>query len=179
MDKCVFCDIVGGRSPDSKIVFENERFIIIEDIKPASDFHYLALPKEHIKDCTKLREVDKPLGKFSIRWTECSFNYDFVFRIVKEMQQELNNLFVKKEVDLEDATFGFHWPPFNSISHLHMHAIAPVSKMNFISRWLFKPINVWYCTVSGRSVIYLLNVIDLDFCITDAICFNVKTGLWM
>lgn len=68
------------------------------------------------------------------------------------MEQELKNLFVAKQLDMNDASFGFHWPPFTSISHLHMHAIAPVSKMGFISRWIFKPINIWYCTVSDTRV---------------------------
>lgn len=65
--KCVFCDIIGGRSPASKVIFENEKMMIIEDIKPASDVHYLALPKQHIADCRHLTMNDKSLSKCTIR----------------------------------------------------------------------------------------------------------------
>lgn len=64
------------------------------------------------------------------------------------MQNELRNLLNTKDVNLDDVSYGFHWPPFTSIDHLHMHAIAPASKMGFIARQVFKPINMWYCTVS-------------------------------
>lgn len=66
---------------------------------------------------------------------------------VIEMQDQLKELLRSKGVDLEDVSYGFHWPPFVSVKHLHMHAIAPMSKMSFISRLVFKPINMWYCSV--------------------------------
>lgn len=43
---------------------------------------------------------------------------------------------------------GFHWPPFNTISHLHLHAISPQSEMSLISRAMFKPDSWWFVTVS-------------------------------
>lgn len=64
------------------------------------------------------------------------------------MQEQLRILLTEKNVNLDDVSYGFHWPPFTSIDHLHMHAIAPASKMGFIGRLIFKPINIWYCTVS-------------------------------
>lgn len=64
------------------------------------------------------------------------------------MQNELRNLLSTKDVNVDDISFGFHWPPFISIDHLHMHAIAPASKMGFFARLVFKPINMWYCSVS-------------------------------
>lgn len=63
------------------------------------------------------------------------------------MQEQLRQLLSSKGVNLDDVSYGFHWPPFTSIDHLHMHAIAPVSKMRIISKIIFKPINLWYCTV--------------------------------
>lgn len=64
------------------------------------------------------------------------------------MQNQLTELFQKHGIDLADVSYGFHWPPFVSVKHLHMHGIAPVSKMRFFGRIVFKPINIWYCTVS-------------------------------
>lgn len=63
------------------------------------------------------------------------------------MQEQLRQLLSSKGVNMDDVSYGFHWPPFTSIDHLHMHAIAPVSEMRFIAKIVFKPINLWYCTV--------------------------------
>lgn len=52
---CIFCDIVGGKSPDTAIEFSNEDIVIFKDIRPASDHHYLAVPKNHmpnVRGCT-------------------------------------------------------------------------------------------------------------------------------
>lgn len=48
--------------------------------------------------------------------------------------------------------FGFHWPPFNSITHLHLHAIAPVSEMSLTSRIIFKEGTLWFVSVSLFSL---------------------------
>lgn len=63
------------------------------------------------------------------------------------MQEQLRQLLSSKGVNMDDVSYGFHWPPFNSIDHLHMHAIAPASKMRFTAKIVFKPINLWFCTV--------------------------------
>lgn len=67
------------------------------------------------------------------------------------MEEKLKNYLTEQDISLDvadDVTFGFHYPPFISVKHLHMHCIAPITKMNFLSRWIFKPLNMWYCTVS-------------------------------
>lgn len=66
---------------------------------------------------------------------------------VLEMKDALDITLAKDAVDVNDVSFGFHWPPFNSITHLHLHGVAPVSKMRFLARWIFRPNNIWYCTV--------------------------------
>lgn len=78
----------------------------------------------------------------------------FIFAVI-EMQDKLKELLRTKEVDLNDVSYGFHWPPFVSVRHLHMHAIAPMSKMGFFARLVFKPINLWYCSVCILYFVYL------------------------
>lgn len=60
---CVFCDIVKGNSPQTIIEFENENILIFKDIRPASDFHYLAVSKKHIPDVRNLNQNDKQLSE--------------------------------------------------------------------------------------------------------------------
>lgn len=44
---CVFCKIISGEIP-SKKVFEDDSFLAILDIRPATPGHVLLLPKEHV-----------------------------------------------------------------------------------------------------------------------------------
>lgn len=71
------------------------------------------------------------------------------------MQSALNETLIKEGVELTDTKIGFHYPPFCSINHLHMHGIGPASKMGFLSRWIFKPLNIWFCTVRCFSIIII------------------------
>jgi len=47
MDFCVFCEIVAGRIPSSK-VYEDDLVYAFNDIKPHAPTHVLIIPKEHI-----------------------------------------------------------------------------------------------------------------------------------
>lgn len=50
--------------------------------------------------------------------------------------------------DVNEARLGFHWPPFYSVSHLHLHIISPVSEMGFFARQIYKPDTFWFVSVS-------------------------------
>lgn len=63
------------------------------------------------------------------------------------MEDSLKEVLKQKNVDMNDILFGFHWPPFTSVKHIHMHGIAPASKMNWKARLIFKPDTLWFCTV--------------------------------
>lgn len=69
---CVFCDIVAGKSPETIIEFDNEHIVIFRDIRPASDYHYLAVPKNHMQNVRECTVDDKDLSKF-LRLTFCVF----------------------------------------------------------------------------------------------------------
>ena len=49
LDKnCVFCRIVRGELPSSK-VYEDEKMIVFSDLAPKAKVHLLAVPKDHFK----------------------------------------------------------------------------------------------------------------------------------
>nr|CAD7452357.1 unnamed protein product [Timema tahoe] len=108
---------------------KDDNYVAFSDIKPASKYHYLIIPKQHISDVKSLVPEQNTLVE------------DLV-RIAKQILEQTG-------VDLSDVRFGFHWPPFHSISHLHLHAIAPASQMGFISRGIFKPDSWWFVTKKG------------------------------
>lgn len=79
------------------------------------------------------------------------------------MKLELENMMRNKNVDLTDVSYGFHLPPFISVKHLHMHAIAPVSKMRFFSRIIFARQNIWYCSVRTNIIRYIISNKETHF----------------
>ena len=53
MDNCIFCKIVKGEIPSSKI-YEDDNVIAILDLHPACDGHTLLIPKKHYTDFIEL-----------------------------------------------------------------------------------------------------------------------------
>ena len=54
-DKCIFCRIVKGELP-SRIIFENDRFMVILDQFPSSLGHTLVIPKLHCENIFDIPE---------------------------------------------------------------------------------------------------------------------------
>ncbi len=50
MSDCLFCRIIAGEIPSSK-VYEDERCFAFRDINPQAPTHILVVPKEHIASC--------------------------------------------------------------------------------------------------------------------------------
>ncbi|EDW79028.1 uncharacterized protein Dwil_GK10717 [Drosophila willistoni] len=121
---CLFCNIANGKVPDTKLEVETDEYVIFKDIKPAAKFHYLAVPKLHYESLNTLTKSHEQL--------------------VTRMEEGLRQLLAQQGVDMDEALFGFHLPPFITVRHLHMHAIAPRSDMGFLSRWIFKPSSRWF-----------------------------------
>lgn len=46
---CLFCDIIEGKIPSSK-VYEDDKVYCFDDIKPAAPTHVLVVPKKHFSD---------------------------------------------------------------------------------------------------------------------------------
>lgn len=55
MSACIFCKIIKNEIPAKK-AFENESFIVIQDIHPQAKIHYLIIPKTH---AATLDELEK------------------------------------------------------------------------------------------------------------------------
>ena len=49
MEKCLFCKIIAGEIPSTK-VYEDETILAFRDIAPQAPTHVLAVPKVHIED---------------------------------------------------------------------------------------------------------------------------------
>lgn len=60
MCDCLFCKIVAGQIPSTK-VYEDETVLAFRDIAPMAPTHVLVIPKEHISGVSQVREEDAPL----------------------------------------------------------------------------------------------------------------------
>lgn len=47
MDDCIFCKIIRGEIPGSR-VYEDDLVLAFDDIKPAAPVHVVVIPKQHI-----------------------------------------------------------------------------------------------------------------------------------
>lgn len=62
MSDCLFCKIIHGDIP-AKLVYEDERVVVFEDIAPKAEVHLLAIPREHIDSLNELKpEHDELIG---------------------------------------------------------------------------------------------------------------------
>ncbi|XP_037068135.1 histidine triad nucleotide-binding protein 3-like isoform X2 [Pollicipes pollicipes] len=120
---CIFCRIADGleRNP---ILYRDDTYTVFRDRRPASTNHLLVITNEHVRDVTCLR------GRAEV---------------VDGLVHVATTLLQKEDADLGDVRFGFHWPPFHLVSHLHLHAIHPASQMAWTSRLIFRP-GLWFAS---------------------------------
>jgi histidine triad (HIT) family protein len=55
MENCIFCKIIKGDIPSTK-VYEDDDMLIIKDINPQAGAHYLLLPKEHYANIIEMTD---------------------------------------------------------------------------------------------------------------------------
>ena len=60
MSECLFCKITAGEIP-VKIVFEDDKVVAFEDIKPQAPTHILIIPRKHIPTVLDLADEDQEL----------------------------------------------------------------------------------------------------------------------
>ncbi|XP_062407397.1 adenosine 5'-monophosphoramidase HINT3-like isoform X2 [Sardina pilchardus] len=109
-DYCVFCNIANGTDPNAEILCQDEEVVCFKDISPAAPHHYLVVPRLHIEDCSELRPEHTAL-------------------VVRMANMGLAALQANNVTDFSDIRLGFHIPPAISVPHLHLHVLAPRSRM--------------------------------------------------
>jgi histidine triad (HIT) family protein len=49
MDSCIFCDVVAGKLPSTKL-YEDDDVVVIRDIHPQAPVHWLVISKAHVPE---------------------------------------------------------------------------------------------------------------------------------
>jgi histidine triad (HIT) family protein len=112
-NKTVFGKILRGELP-RHIVHETDDILVFDDISPASQNHWLLIPKKHISRPSALTPDDAPL--------------------LDNMVQTAKDLVAKYNTENAEVVMGFHRFPFLSVYHLHMHVIFPMPAKS----WYYK-----------------------------------------
>jgi histidine triad (HIT) family protein len=60
MTDCLFCRLVAGEVPATKI-YEDDQLVVINDIKPEAPLHALVIPRRHIPTINDLQPPDDAL----------------------------------------------------------------------------------------------------------------------
>ena len=57
MDNCLFCKIIKGEIPSTK-VYEDEKILAFRDIEPQAPEHIIIIPKLHIESANAIDETN-------------------------------------------------------------------------------------------------------------------------
>jgi len=102
-DNCIFCQIAKGEKGD--LVYQNNSFVVVNDINPKAKIHLLLVPKKHITSLNEVSDTDKELlGELLL--------------LAKEManKQQLKNGYRIIINNGSDAG--------QTVDHLHMHLLG-------------------------------------------------------
>ena len=104
MTKTIFEKIIDRELP-SKIVYEDDKCIAIEDISPKAPIHILIIPRKPIKMLSKASAVDQDL-------------LGHLMMVTKQISEELNvqdafNVLINNGAEAGQTVF-----------HLHIHLLA-------------------------------------------------------
>ena len=84
MNDCLFCKIIKGEIPSSK-VYEDDSILAFKDINPQAPVHILIIPKEHFDSVNALDETSAPIvGDIMLvaKKLAAEFNLDDGYRII-------------------------------------------------------------------------------------------------
>ena len=111
MNDCIFCKIIKGEIPSTK-VYEDDDMVIIKDIAPQAPIHFLVIPKEHLDGADCITQANAEI---------VSYIFSKIPALAKEAGMT-NGYRVVTNV-LEDGG--------QSVRHLHFHVLGG-GKLNVV-----------------------------------------------
>lgn len=100
---CLFCKIINKEIP-SEFLYEDENYIVINDLYPKAKTHMLIIPKHHISTITDMTDDDRD--------------------IVGGMFLVARNLAKERNIEWYQLTFNVWKGGWQEIMHIHLHFLA-------------------------------------------------------
>jgi diadenosine tetraphosphate (Ap4A) HIT family hydrolase len=125
---CLFCRIQKRLEPGI-IEYEDDRYVAFRTLDPATEFHVLVTPKTHVKNLKYVKGLDGAKLLYNLKQVG--------FRTIVNHSQDQHVAMTAK--------FCFHVPPYNSIDHLHLHAVAQPETMSYLTSWKYPISDTFYC----------------------------------
>ena len=105
MDDCLFCKLIKGEIPCTK-VYEDDKAFSFKDIAPGAPIHVLIVPKKHISSLNEITEEDSEL-------------ISHIFIVIKKLAKELGVSESGYRVVSNCGEDGGQ-----SVSHIHFHLLG-------------------------------------------------------
>ena len=118
----IFGRILNGEAP-SRNYAESLDLLAFRDRTPKAEFHALVIPNRYIPNVYSLSTTDNDVDDVNL------------VRKMRMMGLGLLQEYQPTAFDSDDYILCFHIPPFNSVNHLHLHVLAPASKMTWLYRY--------------------------------------------
>ena len=105
MEDCIFCKIIKGDIPSSK-VYEDDEILAFNDINPVAPIHVLVIPKKHIKSLVDVEPGDE--------------------RIIANIYKVINKIAEEKGIKEKGyrVVVNCGEDGGQEVGHLHFHLIA-------------------------------------------------------
>ena len=105
MSDCLFCKIIAGEIPSSK-VYEDEVCFAFNDIDPQAPTHFLVVPKAHIQSVSEITKGNAPI-------------VGHIFAVIARLAKEMGFAEAGYRVVSNIGEAGQQTVP-----HLHFHVLA-------------------------------------------------------
>ena len=103
MSDCLFCKIIAGEIPSSK-VYEDDTCFAFNDIDPQAPTHFLVIPKEHIQSVSQING-------------ENSAVVAHIFEVIAKLAKEKGMESYRVVSNIGDQAG-------QSVHHLHFHVLS-------------------------------------------------------
>lgn len=100
---CLFCKIVNGEIPSSKI-YEDDKVLVFKDINPIAPIHWLIIPKNHITSALDINQENSNI-------------VSYIFEVASKLAKE-NNIESFRIINNCGDDAG------QTVKHLHFHLLA-------------------------------------------------------
>ena len=105
MEDCIFCKIIKGELPSTKI-YEDDKVLAFKDISPEAPVHFLVIPKEHISSVNELNENNAKI---------ISHIFLTIKKIVKELGIDESGYRIVNNTGKDGA---------QTVKHIHFHVLG-------------------------------------------------------